>query len=253
MLPVDDAHHARVPSAAGEDGRENQNDIDDRKCQQVLPLNLAAQQEQQQRWDEKHGLQLEGEAGAHSCHTQPGTILQRHRDAQHCESDIDAVALTPERAVENHGRPEQNEKKRKQLSFGTFCEMAGNAHDAPGEDHVEENAQELDEVEILDCRLAEEGEERQIRHIIVSDAFPERGQTAVLPEIVNPGRKEILIVQRLIIQTDAAQQEGERKEPARQQHMPRLFEHAGQLQQRQRQYGLCDEQKIYGDIQNSSS
>lgn len=134
-------------------------------------------EEQKDRHDE-HRLELEGERRADADHAEQRMPGQDEIDAQHGERGIHAVALSPERAVEYNGRPEEHEEKCRELPCGTPAKQPHKLHDGPRKQHVKQNAEELDEVQIRQGTAADERQHRQIRYIIIPDRRAQRGETA---------------------------------------------------------------------------
>lgn len=139
-------------------------------------------EEQKDRHDE-HGLQLEGERRTDADHAEQRMPGQDKIDAQHGEGGIHAVALVPQSApLSTTGRPEEHEEKRRVLPRRAPVKQPHELHDGPREQHVKQNAQELDEVQIRQGTAADERQHRQVRYIVIPDRLAQRGKTAVRTE-----------------------------------------------------------------------
>ena len=206
-----------------------------------------SQKSKKDRHDE-HRLQLEGERRADADHAEQRVPGQDKIDAQHGEGCIHAVALSPERAVEYNGRPEEHEEKCRELPCGTPAKQAHELHDGPREQHVKQNAEELDEVQIRQGTAADERQHRQVRYIIIPDRRAQRGKTAVRAEEIDPHAQKIPVVVRDVVQARAAQHECRRQQQRSAQYVRRFRQHTGAPQQYQRKPGLGGEKQTDADI-----
>ena len=170
-------------------------------------------------------------------------------NAQHREGGVNAVTLPPQRAVEHDRRPEQHEEKAGQPPGRGADKAPRELHGRPREHHVEETAQQLDEVQIGDRRAGEQRQKEEVRYIIIPDRHSQRGETPVLAEKVHPDRQKVLIIQSFIRQAEPTQHERRRQQTGGDQHMLRRGQRAGQTQQQQRQCSLRNQQQYHPNVQ----
>ena len=214
----------------------------------MAELDAPCEPEEQKDRHDEHRLQLEGERRADADHAEQRVPGQDKIDAQHGEGCIHAVALSPERAVEYNGRPEEHEEKCRELPCGTPAKQAHELHDGPREQHVKQNAEELDEVQIRQGTAADERQHRQVRYIIIPDRRAQRGKTAVRAEEIDPHAQKIPVVVRDVVQARAAQHECRRQQQRSAQYVRRFRQHIGAPQQYQRKPGLGGEKQTDADI-----
>ena len=209
------------------------------------PLHLSGEEEQQKHRHEKDGLQLKGKAQRNEADGGDGTVRQRIIEAPDGESAVNAVALAPVRAVEHHGGEEERHEKGAQNLAVIVREQAGQAQHAPGQHDIKENAEQLDEIEVADGAVREEGEEIQIRNIVVSDVPFQTPEASLFSQRFYPTGQKILIIQRLMLHANTPQHHGrqdqrrggEQGTPAAQRAL-RPQDHKGQHTQHQ-QTEIC--------------
>ena len=210
------------------------------------PLELARHPQHGEHGQHEHGLQLEAEGERGADHRGDGPVVERQVQRDHEQRGIAAVALGPDGAVEEHRRQAEHGEEAGDQDAGFFGEAAQEHHRAPGEQHVEKSAQQLDQIQIPDREQGKEGEKIQIRDIVVAHAVPQRAEVAVRAEEVHPLRQEVLIVERLIIKYVRARGKGKQHQQHGNDPRAAAFQTAGAPQERQRQHGLQREQQING-------
>ena len=244
----------RIPqSAPRDDGREHHDDAHGGKGECMAELDAPREPEEKKDRHDEHRLQLEGERRADADHAEQRVPGQDKIDAQHGEGCIHAVALSPERAVEHDGRPEEHEEKRRELPRRAPAKQPHELHDGPREQHVKQNAEELDEVQIRQGTAADERQHRQVRYIIIPDRRAQRGKTAVRAEEIDPHAQKIPVVVRDVIQARTAQHKRRRQQQRSAQYVRRLRQHTGAPQQHQRKPGLGGEEQTDADIHGHPS
>ena len=244
----------RVPqSAPRDDGREHHDHAHGGEGERVAELDAPCEPEEQKDRHDEHRLQLEGERRADADHAEQRMPGQDKIDAQHGEGCIHAVALPPERAVEHNGRPEEHEEKCRELPCGAPAKQAHELHDGPCEQHVKQNAEELDEVQIRQGTAADERQHRQVWYIIIPDRRAQRCEAAVRAEEIDPRAQKIPVVVRDVVQARAAQHKRRRQQQRSAQYVRRFRQHTGAPQQHQRKPGLGGEKQTDADIHGHPS
>ena len=145
----------RTPQAHG---WQNQNQISRGEDKNMFPAQLPAHQKDGVDRKNEHSLQLEAEGDSGENHGSRRTPGQRAPDPQQERGDIETVTLAPDGAVEKDGGEEQRGEKGRQQTGTAFGETAAEQKNAPGQQHIQEGTEKLDEVEVIH---GQQGEERK--------------------------------------------------------------------------------------------
>ena len=192
--------------------RQHQQHIEQRHQREVPELIIAPEPQNRHDRQQEHRLELEAEGEREAEYRQDGPVGEGKPQPQQREGDIDAVALAPERAVEYHRRQIQHREKAGEQQPALLPDERDKLHRRKGQQHVEEDAQELDEKEIPDREIGEQAEKIQIGDIVVSQRVGEGAEAEVIAVEGDPLAEKILVIQRLIGQTVRAQQERPRRQ-----------------------------------------
>ncbi len=167
-------------------------------------LEPALQPQHNEHRHHEYGLQLEAERHRHAHHRAYRSVIKREAYRKHGKRHVYAVALTPERAVEIYCGKKQYHEEAEQLTGPAALYYADESCGGVGEDDVEQNAQQLDEVQIAYAGIGEQREEIEIRNVIVADRVFQRREAAVYAEIFHPAGEKGLIIERLTVQHEQA-------------------------------------------------
>ena len=121
----------------------------------------------QQNGEHKNGLQLEAEGQREVQNREDRPVLHGKGDGEDGERDVNAVALAPERPVQDHGGQEQNHEETGQKRGFTPLYGTEKPHRGVGQEHVEEDAEQLDEVQVPNRKVGEEAEEVHIGDVVI--------------------------------------------------------------------------------------
>ena len=123
---------------------------------------------------------------------------------------VQGVALAPEGPVGHHRGQQQEQAEAQQ---GTVLvprgEVPHQPEAAPGQHHVEEDGEQLDQVQIRDGQVGDGGQEVEIGGVVVADGQLDGGKAAVVPEGLGPLGQEDLVVGGLVVQQHGPQEEGQ--------------------------------------------
>ena len=126
------------------------------------------------------------------------------------QSAIQAVALGPAGPVENHRGQEQQHteaEQRPQALPGTQPPHQPQA--SPGQHHVEENGNQLNQVQVGDGYIGDEGQKVQIGGVVVANGHFHGREAAVFPKKRHPSGEEVQVIRRLVVQEHGPQEEGQ--------------------------------------------
>ena len=113
-----------------------------------------------------------------------------------------------EGAVEDRRGEKEQREKAAQPGGPALGVPAQQQHGGPGQKHIKENAQQLDQVQVPDAGIGEEGQKIEVGDIVVPHRHGQGPEAPVGPEKVHPFGEKILVVQRLIGQGGQPQAEG---------------------------------------------
>ena len=106
----------------------------------------------------------------------------------------------------------------------------------------------LDEVQIAQGEIGEERQEIEIGDVVVAHGPGQGAPSSVCLEKLAPGVQEVLIVQRLVVEDQTAQREGDRRQQQRDDPGGAAFEQARAPEQKQPEDALQAEQKVSDPI-----
>ena len=138
---------------------QDQNQIGHGEDKNMLPVQLPVHQKDGVDREDEHGLQLEAEGNGGENHRGHGPAGQGTPDPQQERGDVETVTLAPDGAVQKNGREKQRDEKGRQQTGTAFGEAAAEQENAPGQQHVRERAEKLDEIEVVHGKQGEEREE----------------------------------------------------------------------------------------------
>ena len=168
-------------------------------------------------------------------------FFQREGEGEHGQCRVDAVALTPERTVEDDRGQKQHCEEAGDLPPGPVAQTGAQPQAAPGQKHVESDAEKLDEIQLADRQIGEKGEEIEVGDIVVAHGLTQRAEAAMAAVKIHPGSEEVLIVERLVIEGQQAQREGQRCQQAGDDPLRARAQHARAIQEEQRQRRLQEQ------------
>ena len=202
------------------DRRRHRRHIGCRDDPELPPGDALMHQQHQKHRAEENRLKLEGKGQRDHRQRQPASAGKGRPQRHHRQRYIDHIALTPESAVEKHRRQPQRPQKSRKSDVLPSVKVPHQLHAAPGEHHVKGHGKHFDKVEIREIEIGTERQKEQIRYIIVAHRGADGTDAAAAAEKIHPHGKEVLIVQRLIIQHRKAQRKGacqqhRRRDPAR--------------------------------------
>ena len=131
---------------AQQHGGKDEQHIAQRENEKVLPAELPIHPQHGVHRHDEHCLKLEAEGERDTHHRKHRPVVQCEIYPQHRESRIGAVALPPERAVEYHRGHEQHRKEAEEPLPVALRAFSDELHGGIGQHHVEEYAQQLDEI-----------------------------------------------------------------------------------------------------------
>ena len=176
------------------------------KGEQVPPLDPPGEDEHQEHRQQEHGLQLEGKAQRGADHRPDGPALQGQRHAPKGKGGVDAVALAPVGPVQQHRGEQQGYQKAHQPRVIRAGRVPDEAQHPPGQEHIEQHGEQLDEIEVPDAGIGNQSEEIEVGDVVVPHAPPQGGNAAVVAVKLHPALQKILIVQRLVLHAQPPQQ-----------------------------------------------
>ena len=214
----------KIPS--GEHGGQDREDVRQREYEQVAQLYAPCDHKYEENRQQEYALQLEGDADRDSGDAPAGPVVEHEVYAQHRERGVDHVALAPQGAVQYDRRQPERADERDELSGGTLREHADETQNGPGEDHVEENAGELHEQQLVYAARRDDGEEVEVGDVVVAAPYlpAKPGPRPRLAQGRQPHMDPVLIVERLIRQAAVAQHKRERHKPDREDAAPACLE-----------------------------
>ena len=80
---------------------------------------------------------------------------------------------------------------------------------APGQNHIKEDGEQLDEIQVGDRQIGDGGQKIEVGHIVVADGQLDGPKAAVVPEGGHPLGQEDGVVVRYIVQQDRPQEKGQ--------------------------------------------
>ena len=126
------------------------------------------------------------------------------------QGTVQCVALAPQGAVEHHSGQQQQDAEAYQGTDAVFAgEVTYQPQAAPGQQHIKQDGEELDEVQVGDRQVGDGGQEIEVGHIIVADGQLDGSEAAVVPEGGHPLGQEDLVVICRIVQQDCPEEEGQ--------------------------------------------
>ena len=125
---------------------------------------LLCKEQHRHDGEHEHCLKLKTKGEGEAKHGQHRSVIQRQPKSQQSEGGIDAVTLSPERAVEHDGGEKQHGEKAGKLQVGVFGQPVHKHHCAIGQQHIEGNAQKLYQVQII---YGQVGEKTEKVHIVL--------------------------------------------------------------------------------------
>ena len=186
--------------ATEQHGGQHERHIRRRKNEKMLPVELAVYPQHGIHRQDEHRLKLEAERERGERHGGDGAVVKRTVNAQQRQRGIDAVALRPERAVEEHRGQHEHREEYADAPRRAPREAPEQKRRAPCEQHVEEYAQQLYEIEIVDAAVGKEREKIEIRYIIVAYLAAQPRKAAVYAEILDPAGEKVAVVERHVVQ-----------------------------------------------------
>ena len=175
----------------------------------MAQLDVLAQPQRQQRRQEEHRLQLEGERHAEKRHAPRAALLQCVIQRQQAQRRIDHVALTPIRAVENDGRQHQRQAEEDDAPRVPPNLQPRQLGDGVGHQRLKRHRNDLDQ--ILPRIIPDSGNQQQQvqirRRVIAADVCAEPFPDAHLGVAVDPAAQEdVVIVAHIVKQRNLRQQ-----------------------------------------------
>ena len=126
------------------------------------------------------------------------------------EGAVQGVALPPERAVEYHRRQQKKQAEAEQGAVRALRrEMPHQPEAAPGQHHVKQNGEELDEVQVGYGQIGDGGKKIEVGCVIVADRQLHGREAAPIPEGRGPLGEEHLVIGGLVVQQQGPEEEGQ--------------------------------------------
>ena len=204
-----DPQHVSKGLAQGQGGEDGE-DAGGGEPQQVPEAGPSGHPQHRPHRQEKDGLELAGEGQPRQEGGGPWPTFQPCGQAVEAEGGVDGVALGPGRAVEDH-RGQQQEQAE---GGGAPVPVPGDQGlyqpaAAPGQDHIEEDGEELDKVEVGDGQIGDGGQKIEVGSGVVPFGEGYRRPAALFPEEGGPVGEEGHIVVGDVVQQQGAEQEGQ--------------------------------------------
>ena len=138
------------------------------------------------------------------------------------QGPVDGVTLGPVAAVEHHrGHKEQHTKgdlgqQGISLLFGQYSHQA---QATPGQNHIQEDGEQLVQVQVWDIQIGNQGNKVEVRHIVIAYGLRNSSQAAALPDHVVPLTEEGEVIIALMVQQQAPHQHSRRQREKQYQNL----------------------------------
>ena len=196
---------------AQQEGGDDGDQVGEGKDPQLPELHPARQPQHPPQGQQEDGLELEAEGQGHEGHRGLVPPVQHAGGGVDAKRAVNAVALAPEGPVQHRRGQQQGGGKGDQGSRAPLAFPGQGTHQpvtAPGQDHVEDNGEQLDQVQVGGGEVGDEGHKIKVGHVIIPHGVGHRLEAAVLLEVGVPVGEEVFVVCPGVVQAQGPEQHG---------------------------------------------